>query len=128
MANSPYGQYFASIVGQFKNFKMQFSLGILFLGRCMMPSLVLELICDLSHLVQSAGFVVEVWGNVTVWHPDRSELRLHRGLLPGHFSFRLFLPKCFKLPAQKSYIMQYIHALHVSLLWGITCIFYIWQF
>lgn len=42
MVNSPDSQYFATTVGQFKNFEMQFNLGILFQGRCVMPSLILE--------------------------------------------------------------------------------------
>lgn len=60
MANSPDGQYFASIVGQLKNFKKQFILIILFQDGCMMPRLIVELRCDLIHLVQSARFLVEV--------------------------------------------------------------------
>lgn len=85
MANSPDSQYFSSIVGQFKNFKMQFGFG---------TYMWFEPPCKECNICS--------WSlrKSTVWHPDRSELRLHRGLLPRHFSCRLFLHKCFKLPAQ----------------------------
>lgn len=51
---------FASIVGQPSNFKKHFILVIVFQDMCMMACLVVELQCDVVHLVQSARFVTEV--------------------------------------------------------------------